>query len=293
MKKPNSNRIEKLGFVAETSPPQLQVPTRLLAVSLYQQPPGRHPGQDTPSKRPGFWQLEQGKELVELVTAGRGWIRMKEDDWKEVTPGALLWHVQGDQTIARSDWDNPFQCLALAFETPRFQGVRRTARLAWWRDLEEVGKFSRELIHWYFDGRIDHKTLLHYAYGRLLFQSQLWQRIEEHSELPLKLREAAEWMTRHCTEKFPLDAVAKMVGWSAPHLHEMFRRKLDVTPHQFVLTHRIRIAKERLAVSDEPIKQLAADCGFSTTAIFCHVFKSRIGITPLAYRKQARDWVRQ
>lgn len=293
MKRSNVNRIEKNQVIAKTSPLLPPPPTRLLAASLYQQPPGLHPGQDSPNKHPGFWQLEQGKELVELVTAGRGWVRMKGDEWKEVTPGALLWHVPGDQTIGRSDWDNPFQCLALAFETPRFQGVRRTARLAWWRDLDEVERFSRELMYWYFDERLDRKTLLHYGYGRLLFQSQLWQRIEEHSELPLKLREAVEWMTQHCTEKFSLSTVAKMVGWSAPHLHEMFRAQLEVTPHQFVLERRIRISKERLAGGDEPIKQLAADCGFSTTAIFCHTFKARVGITPLAYRKQERDWVRQ
>jgi len=293
MKRSNLNRIEKNGVIAKPSPPPSNPPTRLIAATLYQQRSGRHPGQDSPNKRPGFWQLEEGKELVELVTAGRGWVRIKGNEWEEVTAGALLWHMPGDQTIARSDWDNPFQCLALAFESQRIQGGRRTARLAWWKDLEEVEKFSRELIHWYFDDRIDRKTLLHYAYGRLLFQSQLWQRIEEHSELPMKLREAAEWMTQHCTEKFTLATVAKMVGWSAPHLHEMFRLKLEATPHQFVLARRIRIAKERLAAGDDPIKQLAADCGFSTTAIFCHVFKSRIGITPLAYRKQERDWVRQ
>jgi len=292
MEKLDSNYIEELGFSSKTSPLLFEPPTGLIAATLYQQRPGRHPGPDSTGKQPGFWQLEQGKELVELVTAGRGWIRVNGNEWQEVTPGALLWHVPGDQTIARSDWDNPFQCLALAFETKQNQNGRRTARLAWWKDMEEVEKFSREVVHWYFDARIDRKTLLHYAYGRLLFQSQLWQRIEDQSELPLKLREAVEWITQHCTEKFTLSTVARIVGWSAPHLHEMFRLKLEVTPHQFVLAKRIRIAKERLAASDDPIKKIAADCGFSTTAIFCHVFKSRIGVTPLAYRKQERDWVR-
>lgn len=287
--KSNTKHVGKVGFVAKTSQP---LPTQLLQVSLFQQPYGSHPGRKPGDHTTGRWMLERGKELVELVTKGRGWIRTQNDKWKEVTPGALIWHIPGDQTIGRSDWDDPFHCLAVVFTAPSLRGVRRAPRLAWWKDMEAVQRFSRELVYWFLDERIDRSILLHHAYGRLLFQSHLWQRIEEHSELPLKLREAADWMTQHSTSKFSLGDVAKMVGWSVPHLHEMFRIHLEVTPHQFVLNRRIRIAKQRLATTDDPIKQLASDCGFSTTPIFCSTFKARVGLTPLAYRKQERDWIR-
>lgn len=286
MKKTNPIDIQKVGFIAKKSP---TIPTRLLQACIYQHPPGSHPGQKLGVNKPRRWKLEQKKELVELVTKGRGWVRIRGNEWEEVTPGALLWHMPGDQTIGRSDWDNPYQCLAVAFATPPFHGVRHVPRLSWWKDLEAIQKFSHEVAHWYLDENMCREALLRYVHGRLLFQARLWQRIEEHSELPPKLREALEWITLHCKKKFTLDEVAKIIGRSVPHLHEMFQTHLETTPHQFVLNRRIQIARQQLAATDSPIKQIASDCGFATTASFCSTFKSRIGITPLAYRRQERE----
>lgn len=78
-----------------------------------------------------------------------------------------------------------------------------------------------------------------------------------------------------------METVARIAGWSVPHMHEVFRQKLDITPYQFVLSRRIKAAKERLATKNRPIKQLALECGFSNTAIFCHSFRSRVGVTQL------------
>lgn len=291
MRQSNGKRIEKVGFIAESSDhPSIPSPKGIIQVGLYRQPPGRHPGCAVSDPTPNYWKLEEGRELVELVTAGRGWVR-EGDEWKEVTPGALLWHLPGDQSIGMSDWSNPYHCLTVAFEIPRRLVGRRTIRIARWEDLDEVAKFAEEVIRWNLDERFDRSALFHYTYGRLLFQSRLWQRNEEHAEHSPKLRQAVEWIERHFAEPFSLEDVARIAEWSVPHLHEVFRQKLDITPYQFVLARRIKAAKERLAASNVPIKQLAADCGFSNTAVFCHAFRSRVGVTPLSYRRQKGEWM--
>lgn len=282
----SKNKDHLLKYKNMSPPP----PKKLIYISLYQNLPGLHPGQIVPNGPIRRLKLEQGKEIVELVTGGRGWVKIDEE-WIPVTPGALLWHVPGDETIARSDFENPYQCLVVPFEIHPYKGVRRAVRLAWWNDLEEVNKFARELLHLEMDERFDRQTLLLYSYSRLLFQSHLWQRAKEQSEIPPKLREALAWISSHVTESFSLNSVAEMVGWSMPHFHAVFREKMDMTPHQFILNLRMRIAKERLATTEQPIKEIATTCGFSNTAIFCHSFKTRIGVSPLRYRKQERGWM--
>ena len=55
---------------------------------------------------------------MELVTTGRGWVR-DGGDWREVTAGHLLWNDSGDETIARSDFADPYRCLAVRLRVTR------------------------------------------------------------------------------------------------------------------------------------------------------------------------------
>jgi AraC-like DNA-binding protein len=211
---------------------------------------------------------------------------MIEGALQEVTPGALLWHVEGDPAISRSDWDNPYSCLAVPFETEPYRGVRRAARLSWWRELDEVQRFCTQLLTSYLDSHFDRDLLCRYAYSRLLFQSRICGQSGAYAEFPEKLRKALELMTRQDAKAFSVGGVARQVGWSLPHLHQVFHDKLGTTPHQFIMERRIKVAKDQLAATDFPIKKIALDCGFANPAAFCHAFRQRTGITPLHYRKQ-------
>ncbi len=250
-------------------------PRSLVSVGHYHQAPGCEPIFDT---------MRFGRERIELMTGGRGWLKV-EGEWVEVTPGALIWNVEGDQTIARSDWKNPYRCLAVEIATPYLRGLRRAPRLAWWRDAEEVNRFTEEAVRWAVDERIDRTGLLAYVYGRLLFQSRLWARTREQEALPEPVRHAVALLEGELSLR--LGEVAKRVGWSVPYLHEAFRTHLGTTPHEVALRRKMQLARERLAATDHPVKRIAAECGFGGAAAFCHAFRERVGVTPLAYRRAA------
>lgn len=283
--------IEKARIDQSASAPvRFSPPKRLLTAHIYQQPPdchpGRSPGDHRPVKQPS--RLTRGIELVELVIGGRGWVQI-EDDLLEVTPGALLWHVEGDETISRSDWNNPYSCLAVVYETVPFQGIRRTSRLAWWREPEEIQKFANEVLDFYLDESFDRDVLLHYTYGRLLLKSRSCWQNGIHSQLPPKLREALRLIKQSYVSSMALDELAERIGWTLPHLHQVFRRELGTTPHQYILSRRIKTAKDKLALGHDSIKEIAIDCGFASPAAFCHSFKVYTGMTPLNYRKKEQQ----
>lgn len=268
----NAKDVEKIGRVVKKSETP-SGPCALLQAGRYFQEAGRDPD----------WHVVEPRlERVELFTGGRGWVNVG-GSWTEVTAGALLWHIEGDQTTARSDWKNPYRCLSLHFGLSVRCRRRRVPQLTWWQDMEAVESFVGEVVRAHVDDRVDREALCAMAYGRLLFQARLWERFRDRGQFPAKMRRAMEILEGG---RVPLREVAREVGWSVAHLHEMFQKTLGETPHEVSLRKRMQTARERLAATDQPIKRIAADCGFSGAPAFCHAFKARVGLTPLAYRRQ-------
>lgn len=63
-----------------------------------------------------------------------------------------------------------------------------------------------------------------------------------------------------------------------------FTTTFHTTPYQYVLTRRIDRAKRLLATTALPITEISAHVGFSSPSHLATAFKSRVGVTPTAYR---------
>ncbi|MEO8207265.1 MAG: helix-turn-helix transcriptional regulator, partial [Chthoniobacterales bacterium] len=61
---------------------------------------------------------------------------------------------------------------------------------------------------------------------------------------------------------------------------------LHTTPHQILMSLRLRAACERLVSTSQPMKQIASECGFTDASTFTHAFKAGRGLTPKAYRQR-------
>ncbi len=247
----------------------------LVNASHYHQPPGRDP-------IPRI--LDAGRESIELVTGGRGWV-LHERGWVEVTPGTMVWQARGDQTIGRSDWSDPYRCLAVNVVVDP-DSVRRVPRLTRWADLEEVRWFTREAVRWAMDDAIDRGSVLAWIYGRLLFQASLSVRQQQASALPTPLRDAQDTIDTRYAEPLRLAELARRVGWSPAHLHAVFRAQLGTSPHQYLIQRRLRAARELLATTRNPVGDIAIACGFADAAAFCRTFKQAMRVTPAEYRRR-------
>lgn len=251
-------------------------PIELVHIAYYYQPANAQP---EASRIPKGW------ERVEIFTGGRGWVEI-EGIWTEVTKGALLWHIEGDMTTARSDPANPYRCVNIQMLMNRRESRRRAPRLSWWRDREEIERFANEAIRCHVDDSFDRDALLAHVYGRLIFQVRLAERAGQHEEFPSPIRQALNVIEERYRSPLRLQEIAKAAGWSVPHLHEVFRRFLDMSPHQALLQKRLHRARELLSSTDLSVKQVAGETGFSTAAGFSHSFKSRVGLTPREFRLQ-------
>ena len=249
--------------------------TALEDLSHYHQRHGAHP---VPAKIPPYY------ERVELMTGGRGWIG-DAGTWREVLPGQLIWNKPGDHTIARSDFENPYRCLAVTFVSKRRAGLG-LPRFAQVANLEEVVNFTVEAVKLFQDEAFDREVLRDYLLGRLLFWIELHQYQSKRTEFPAPIQASLEWIEKHFAEPCPIAELARQAGWSAPHFHEAFRQHLGTTPHKVLARHRLRAARERLVSTSQPVKRIATECGFADASALIHAFKAEVGLTPSAYRKR-------
>ena len=250
----------------------------IINVAHYHQAAGRQPGGRI---------IQPGQEVVEVVTGGRGWI-MDRSREVEIGPGALIWHVAGDQTIHRSEPYDPYRCLAVVFSCTG-DGTRPAPHLTWWNDLASIRSFTRELVRRHLDETFDREALSAYAYGRLIFQARIGEQHQHGGNLPLGLLRVLELLDQHYQDELPVEDLAKRSGWSVPHLHAMFKQHLETTPHRYLLQRRIHRARELLATSTDKVKDIATACGFPSAASFCRTFKQAVGSSPEAYRRQHAD----
>lgn len=77
---------------------------------------------------------------------------------------------------------------------------------------------------------------------------------------------------------------AKTAGLSRSSFTERFHDLVGQPPMQYVQAWRLQIAANLLAQTDEPVKKIAADCGYRAETSFRRAFKQQTDVTPGAWR---------
>lgn len=231
-------------------------------------------------------EIEAQTICVELVTGGRGGL-WEAGAWVAVKPGDLLWHMPGEATIGRSDFDDPYRCLAVEFQ---FEGnfERSTPRITHWSDIDEVRRFSERVVSLAYEDSFDAGILGEYLFAELQFRARYDAWAMQHKRPSASLQRVTELIEERYAEPLGIEELAEASGWSVPHLHVRYREEFGETPHQALIARRVRAAKVRLASTDDPIKQIAKECGFSHATALCTTFKRLTGNTPANFRLERK-----
>lgn len=102
-----------------------------------------------------------------------------------------------------------------------------------------------------------------------------------------KLRDAILYMESHYAESISLKDISKSCGLNHTTLTQLMKEETGMTAMEYLMKHRIDVAKKLLAFTDIPLKELTIRCGFKTVSHFTRVFKERTGNTPAYYRRNA------
>src|SRR5580765_1341285 len=82
-----------------------------------------------------------------------------------------------------------------------------------------------------------------------------------------------------------LEALARQFGYSPFHFHRLFSNAVGETPKQHVHRLRLERAAYKLAITSEPVFEIALAVGFNNHETFSRAFKRSFGYTPKDYRE--------
>lgn len=106
-------------------------------------------------------------------------------------------------------------------------------------------------------------------------------------------QDAPDWLTRalSAAKTAPVfqEGAAGLVaqtGRAHAHVSRTMRKVTGQSPSEYINQIRMTHAARALITDNEPVSQIAADCGIPNMAHFHKLFRAHHGITPLQYRQQ-------
>lgn len=228
--------------------------------------------------------IPENTEFCELITDGCV-LYLHEGQEIECYAGTIFWHFPGEYTIYRYKSGMPYSCVAYNFSM-KAAPVRIVPRYSMWDQPEEVESFVKQTWKCFNDEQYDRRLLTQYIYTTLFWKAYQYSKNQIDFRLPLELKKAISFINDFNHLTLSVDKIASEVDISVPHLHFLFKKHLNDTPHHYLVRKRMQAARNLLATSNTPIKQICNICGFISLENFCRKFKLSTGLTPSQYREK-------
>jgi AraC-like DNA-binding protein len=128
-------------------------------------------------------------------------------------------------------------------------------------------------------------THIAHVYGALLPS----QRVPRGGLAPAKERRARELIAANLAGSVSLSTLAAECGLSVRHFTRAFRQSTGLSPHRWLQSRRVDLARGLLCHSSRSIADIALTCGFAGQSHLTRVFKAIAGIGPGAWRQAHRS----
>lgn len=105
---------------------------------------------------------------------------------------------------------------------------------------------------------------------------------------PRRLKRVLDFVEARLADDISLDDLAAEACLSPFHFSRLFRDATGLSPHRYVTDRRVQAAREKLAIDQSSLVEIALDAGFGSQANFIRVFRKVTGLTPGQYRELHR-----
>ncbi|WP_442589410.1 AraC family transcriptional regulator [Pedobacter sp. AW31-3R] len=207
---------------------------------------------------------------------------------------------------------NPTQCIALAIDNDQ---IKQTIRYLneyfpkadqqhkWslnydefhFHNNEEITFLINKIIRICAEGSREKDVLADLTLKELLVRIMQTQNLQvmdgaKHAASNNPLAYALGYIKNNLGEKINIAHLSNKACMSKATFYRLFKRELGISPNDYILTERIKRAKQLLSKPGSKIAAISYELGFSDANYFSRVFKKLEGITPGGYQLQ-RDQV--
>ena len=95
-----------------------------------------------------------------------------------------------------------------------------------------------------------------------------------------------EYIHKHYNEDLTVEFLASLENLSPSHYREVFKNAVGTTPYDYIISLRINTACFYLSGNTYTVNEIAEIVGYADRFYFSRIFKKKMGISPLKYRRQ-------
>jgi AraC family transcriptional regulator len=92
----------------------------------------------------------------------------------------------------------------------------------------------------------------------------------------------------HLHAKIRMGDLVRVTQFSRYKFMRAFNASFGCTPGEYVRRMRVARAQNLMSMSSDPLRQIAAECGFADQAHFSRCFRKTVGEPPAAWRARHR-----
>ena len=109
---------------------------------------------------------------------------------------------------------------------------------------------------------------------------------QSRKEYFLRINRVVDYIDAHLEDEHSLEKLSEVAHFSPYHFHRIFRALTGETINNYVKRIRLQRAGSML-ISDfyRPVSEVAALCGFNSTAVFCRAFRDHFGKSTGEFRE--------
>lgn len=205
-------------------------------------------------------------------------------------------------------WENPTQCIALSISKEMIENTfnmlnerfsNRVLSQEWGLDLNyfhlintnELSEIINRFIKIGVKERSREKDLIaSLALKELLIrlsQTQARDMLEKtYKQIASgnRLAFVVDYIKQRIREDLSLEELANKACMSKAHFLRSFKQELGLTPMEYVLKERLKLAKNYLKLGSFQVKEVAVMAGFKNISYFIRAFKQEFGKTPKVYQ---------
>jgi AraC-like DNA-binding protein len=256
-----------------------------------QYPPSAHP-----SHHNFGW--EKGRVLQEYqliyITRGGGLFE-SESCREEITEGTIILLQPGERHRYRphphSGWDETW----VGFRGNMIDDIIRENQFGPGKAVFHVG-FNETIINLFNDinrfskgGQPGYQPVISgailYLLG-LIYSESLRDKSQTADMTETMVNKARALFRLHVDNKLSPEQVAEELHVGYSLFRKAFKKYTGVAPGQYLIGLKIEMARQLLADPNKLIKEIAFELNMDSSLYFCKLFKEKVGMTPVEYRRR-------
>lgn len=110
------------------------------------------------------------------------------------------------------------------------------------------------------------------------------------TQLPLEqlyYQKAVQYVQEHFSSNISVASMASFIGIDRSYLYKLFMKSGNISPQQFIISYRLKIAAYLIKEENLSITEAAFTCGFQSLSLFFRHFKKHFGVSPRVYKSNS------